>query len=75
MRMILVALLASSAANPALAQHAGHTAPAPQTTAPPNQSPEEGSPAADPHAGHGPASTPPPTATDEPAGHTGHEGH
>jgi Cu(I)/Ag(I) efflux system membrane fusion protein len=32
-------------------------------------------PVADPHAGHGPASTPPPTATDEPADHTGHEGH
>ncbi len=62
MKKLLILLLAASAA-PALAQHEGHTMPAP-----PKEAAKPPQPAADPHAGHVmPASTPP--APDPHAGH------
>lgn len=49
MRILPIALIACSLAKPALAQHAGHTMPMPET----QQTSGAGSmPAADPHAGH-----------------------
>lgn len=60
MKNILILALAASVSAPALAQHEGHTMPAPK---------EETKPAADPHAGHVmPAPAPAPTS-DPHAGH------
>ena len=66
MRALVLALLAPAAGTPALAQHAGHTTPAPQAQPSPEANP---APSSDPHAGHDmgtpPAAAPP--ATQPPA--------
>lgn len=49
MRALVLALLASAAGGPALAQHAGHTTPDHQAQSRPEANP---APSADPHAGH-----------------------
>ena len=71
MKRLILLLLAGSVSTPALAQHAGHTAPPP--TPPPAAQSEENRPSAqDPHAGHGaptPPAPPAPRTSDPHAGH------
>ncbi|MGZ8343687.1 MAG: copper resistance protein B [Allosphingosinicella sp.] len=63
MRKLLILMLAASVSAPALAQHEGHTMPAPPK--------EEAKPAADPHAGHAmPSPSPGPAPAADP--HAGH---
>ena len=67
MKILLVALIASSLATPAFAQHSGHTMPPPGTKHQPGAAPAQ---AANPHAGHDMGAVPAPeTQTDPHAGH------